>query len=104
MSFISTYLYCVNNLIRILYDSKIGCKYNNEFIGDVYIIKLLSVYYVIPLKLCLHNPCPQKWGPIAFLASRPSLPEVIPCSIPLKNMSYCFEINYAHVYQPENFD
>ena len=28
-------------------------------------------------KLCLHNPCPQRWGPDSvFWASRPSLPAV----------------------------
>ena len=36
----------VDNLIRILRNSKIGCMYNNEYMG-ILLMQMISVYYVL---------------------------------------------------------
>ena len=37
----------VDNLIRISKDSKIGCMYNNKYMG-ILRMQMISVYYVLP--------------------------------------------------------
>ena len=37
----------IDNLIRILRVSKIGCMYNDKYMG-ILLLQMISVYYVIP--------------------------------------------------------